>query len=192
MRNPTDFRQWLPIESAKHLCLRVIFRWLISLAVPDLAGRCSSRMSLAPSRSPVCVLPLVWDKIDVTTSCHTLCCRLCAQSQQEVRSALWECSRAHQGHSCCMAKSPASCLVLPTCWNFGNLEWYYISPGSKETFRTSLINVSQSFNNAAIYRLDLYWIGCRSCTKAQCFSNEAAEKHHSRLKSLSMVTYNQT
>ena len=39
---------------------------------------------------------------------------------------------------------------------FGNLEWYYISPSSNEAVTTSLMNLSQSFNNAAIYRLGLY------------------------------------
>lgn len=38
----------------------------------------------------------------------------------------------------------------------GNLEWYYISPGLNEAVTTSLMNLSQSFNNAAIYRLSLY------------------------------------
>jgi len=37
----------------------------------------------------------------------------------------------------------------------GNLEWYYISPGSNEAVTTALMSLSQSFNNAAIYRLGL-------------------------------------
>lgn len=68
---------------------------------------------------------------------------------------------------------------------FGNLEWYYISPGSNEAVTTSLMNLSPPFNNVAIYRLGLYWIDCRSCTKAHSVSamklqrDSSADQNHS-------------
>lgn len=133
--------------------------------------------ALAPSRRPGCILPLVWDKILGTTRSHTLCSRPCVHSQQEVHCALWEpaaeltgaCSR---GASLLLhGQNPSFVLSLTHMLKLvGNLEWYYISPGSKETFTTSLMNLSQSFNNAAIYRQGLYWIDSRSCTKAHSVS----------------------
>lgn len=70
-----------------------------------------------------------------------------------------------QGQKPSFVLSPTHMLKL-----FGNLQGYCTGPGSKETFTTSLMNLSQSFNNAAIYRPGLYWIDCRSCTKAHSVS----------------------
>lgn len=130
VRSPTDFSQRLPIESAKYLRLRVILRWLISLAVSALAGRYIGQDVLRPRppayalaaswlwagtrsswpRAPACRCS-VWKEIPVpgaSKKCGVLC-----ESLQPGWLRGWL-----EGHLLCyMAKSPASCLVLPTCWN---------------------------------------------------------------------------
>lgn len=178
VRSPTGFSQRLPIESAKYLCLRVILRWLISLAASALLGRCIGQDVLRPqppayalaaswlcagirlawTQAPLCCA-FIWKEVPRDSKkCHVLCESL---QPGRLRGQL-------EGHQlCCMAKSPASCFMLKL---FGNLEWYCISPGSSEAVTTALMNLSQSFNNAAIYRLSLYWIDCRSCTKAHSVS----------------------
>lgn len=126
VRSPTDSRQWLPIESAKHFCLRVILRWLISLAAPALAGRCIGRMSCGPGpqQTPwLCPASgLGQDHCDHKFPKAVLS-SLCPEPARSALCFVRACSRADRGMlgghccCCCMAKSPASCSVLPTCWN---------------------------------------------------------------------------
>lgn len=104
-------------------------RWLIPLAVPALLGRYIGQDVLRPrppSIRPGCILALGWDKMGVTTGSFMLCFHLernpCAQSQQvqstcESLQPGWLRGRLEGHLPCCMGKSPASCSLLPTCWN---------------------------------------------------------------------------
>lgn len=173
--SPTDFRQWLPIESAKHLCLRVIWRWLISLAVPALAGMCIGRMSCGPDpqQTPwLCPASgLGQDRCDHEFS-HTVH----AQSQQEVHCAVWESAAGLTGGCSRWAslllhgQKPSFMLSLThmlKLWWFGVVLY---QPWLEGDFHNFSNEPPQSFNNAAIYRLSLCWINCRSCTKAHSVS----------------------
>lgn len=158
-------------------------RWLIPLAVSALPGRYIGQDVLRPrppSIRPGCILALGWDEMGVTTSSFMLCFRLerkpCAQSQQ-VQCPLWESAAgviermAGGAPPLLHGQKPSFVLIVTHMLKVvGNLEWHYISPGSDKAVTTSLMNLSQSFNNAAIYRLGLYWIDCRSCTKARSVS----------------------
>lgn len=178
VRSPTDFSQWLPIESAKCFCLRMILKWLISLAAPALAGRCIGRMSCGsgPQQTPRLrpASALGQDRCDHKFP-HAVLSSLCPEPARSALGFVRVRSRADWGHArgallLLHGQKPSFVLSLNHMLKlFGKLEWYYISPGSKETFTTSLMNLSQSFNNAAIYRLE-YWIDCRSCTKAHSVS----------------------
>lgn len=125
VRSPTGFSQRLPIESAKYLCLRVILRWLISLAVSALLGRCIGQDVLR-SRPPAYALAAswLWAGIKLAWPQAPLCFPLSfgKKSQGPARSAVYfvrVCSQGNWGDDWRGINSAAwpKAQLHASCWS---------------------------------------------------------------------------